>query len=188
MSMCDYEMDPFLKTMVAENEKWIVFHNFKSRRPRTKPRHAPSIRAKLNLHPTKILLSIWWDWKGIIYYELLPKNQTINSEKYCSQLNKTKNWPERAWTEKTLCCIRAMVDRMCFWRPSTNFFTLVEMFWFIHCILLALHPLTIIYLYRSKRPYFYGTLLVKTLLLWDTWKIPPTRNLRNSFSEGLYNY
>ena len=31
------------------------------------------------LHPKKVMLCIWWDWKGILYYELLPENQTINS-------------------------------------------------------------------------------------------------------------
>jgi len=30
------------------------------------------------------MLCIWWDCKGIVYYELLPQNQTINSEKYYS--------------------------------------------------------------------------------------------------------
>jgi len=29
------------------------------------------------------------DWKGILYYELLP-NETINSEKYCFQLDELK--------------------------------------------------------------------------------------------------
>ena len=35
---------------------------------------------------------IWWDWKGVLYYELLPENQTINSNnnKYCSQLDQLK--------------------------------------------------------------------------------------------------
>jgi len=36
------------------------------------------------------MLCIWWDCKGIVYYELLPQNQTINSEKYCSQLGYLK--------------------------------------------------------------------------------------------------
>ena len=35
-------------------------------------------------------MCIWWDWKGDLYYELLPENQTINSNKYCSQLNQLK--------------------------------------------------------------------------------------------------
>ena len=36
------------------------------------------------------MLCIWWDWKGVLYYELLPENQTINSNKYCSQLDQLK--------------------------------------------------------------------------------------------------
>jgi len=32
------------------------------------------------------MLCIWWHWKGIIYYELVPDNQTINSKKYCLQI------------------------------------------------------------------------------------------------------
>ena len=36
----------------------------------------------------KIVLSVWWDWKGMVFFELLPRNQTINSDVYCRQLNK----------------------------------------------------------------------------------------------------
>jgi histone-lysine N-methyltransferase SETMAR len=36
------------------------------------------------------MLCIWWDWKGILYYDLLPRNQTINSDVYCSQLDRLK--------------------------------------------------------------------------------------------------
>ena len=45
---------------------------------------------KAGLHPKKVILCIWWDWKGVLYYELLPENPTINSNKYCSQLNQMK--------------------------------------------------------------------------------------------------
>ena len=34
------------------------------------------------------MLSFWWDFKGIVYFELLPRNQTINSNVYCCQLMK----------------------------------------------------------------------------------------------------
>ena len=36
------------------------------------------------------MLCVWWDWKGVLYYELLPENETINSNKYCSQLDQLK--------------------------------------------------------------------------------------------------
>ena len=36
------------------------------------------------------MLCIWWDWKGVLYYDLLLENQTIHSNKYCSQLDQLK--------------------------------------------------------------------------------------------------
>ena len=43
---------------------------------------------KAELNQKKIILSIWWDWKGMVFFKLLPGNQTINSDVYCRQLNK----------------------------------------------------------------------------------------------------
>ena len=43
--------------------------------------------AKPGLKARKVLLCIWWDWKGIIYYELLLYGQTLNSDLYCQQLD-----------------------------------------------------------------------------------------------------
>jgi len=37
-----------------------------------------------------VLLCIWWDWKGIIYYDLLSSRQAINSKQYCEQLEDLK--------------------------------------------------------------------------------------------------
>ncbi|GFS48368.1 mariner Mos1 transposase [Trichonephila clavipes] len=37
-----------------------------------------------------VLLYIWWDWKGIIHYELLPWGQTLNSGLFCQQLDHLK--------------------------------------------------------------------------------------------------
>jgi len=45
------------------------------------------------------MLCVWWDWKGILYYELLPNNETINSEKYYSQLDELKTAIEQKHPE-----------------------------------------------------------------------------------------
>ena len=50
----------------------------------------PPTTPKAGLNPNKVMLCIWWDWKGVLYYELLPENQTINSNKYCSQSDQLK--------------------------------------------------------------------------------------------------
>ena len=44
--------------------------------------------SKAELHEKKIIPFVWWDWKGVVFFELLPRNQTINSDVYCRQLNK----------------------------------------------------------------------------------------------------
>jgi len=38
----------------------------------------------------KVLLCVWWDWQGIIHYELLPYAQTLNSDLNCQQLDRLK--------------------------------------------------------------------------------------------------
>jgi histone-lysine N-methyltransferase SETMAR len=46
--------------------------------------------AKADLHPKKLMLCVYWDYKGVVYYELLPFGQTIDSSKYCKQVGKLK--------------------------------------------------------------------------------------------------
>ena len=43
---------------------------------------------KAEIHQKKIMLSVWWDYEGILYFELLPRNQTINSNVYVQRLAK----------------------------------------------------------------------------------------------------
>ena len=44
--------------------------------------------SKADIHQKKIMLSVWWDFKGIVFFELLPDNTTINSEVYCDKQDK----------------------------------------------------------------------------------------------------
>ena len=64
------------------------------------PEDLPEPEPKNDLHPKKVMLSVWWDFEGIIYYELLRPNTTIDSKLYCEQLQNLKvalqaNRPER---------------------------------------------------------------------------------------------
>ena len=44
--------------------------------------------SKADIHQKKVMLNVWCDFKGIVYFELLPRNQTINSNVYGRQLMK----------------------------------------------------------------------------------------------------
>ncbi|UYV73889.1 hypothetical protein LAZ67_11001294 [Cordylochernes scorpioides] len=50
------------------------------------PGHASTSTAKPNFHGKKLMLCIWWDQLGVIYYELLQPNETITGERYQQQL------------------------------------------------------------------------------------------------------
>ena len=84
----DNKNTPFLKQIVMSDEKWILYNNVEWKRSWGKRNEPTPTTPKAGFHPNKVILCIWWDWKGVLYYELLPENQTINSNKYCSRLAK----------------------------------------------------------------------------------------------------
>ena len=84
------EKENFLKRLITGDEKWIQYNNITRKRSWCQVDEAPQTIAKAGLHPKKVMLCVWWDCKGIVYYELLPPNETIDSTKYCSQLDKLK--------------------------------------------------------------------------------------------------
>ena len=80
---------PFLKQIVMGEEKCILYNNLEWKRLWGKRNEPPPTKPKAGLHPKKVMC-IWWDWKGVLYYELLLENQKINSNKHCSQLDQMK--------------------------------------------------------------------------------------------------
>lgn len=76
----------FLHRIVTGDEKWIHYDNPKRKKSWGKPGHASTSMAKPNIHGKKLMLCIWWDQHGVIYFELLQPNETINGERYQQQL------------------------------------------------------------------------------------------------------
>jgi histone-lysine N-methyltransferase SETMAR len=44
--------------------------------------------AKREPFAKQVLLCVWWNYEGLIYYELVPDGRTINAEIYSQQLEK----------------------------------------------------------------------------------------------------
>ncbi|XP_020298171.1 histone-lysine N-methyltransferase SETMAR-like, partial [Pseudomyrmex gracilis] len=93
------DIEPFLKRLITGNEKWITYDNNVRKRSWTKRNEAPQTVAKPKLTPRKVMLSVWWDWKGIVHYELLPSGQTIDSNLYCQQLERLRQAIEKTRPE-----------------------------------------------------------------------------------------
>lgn len=82
------EIEPFLKQVVTGDEKWVKCENIKRQKSWKKDDEESQTVAKPGLTAKKIMLCVWWDWKGIIHYEVLQPGQTLNSALYCEQLTR----------------------------------------------------------------------------------------------------
>jgi len=71
------------------------YDNNVRKRSWSKQDEAPQTVAKPGLTPRKVMLYVWWEWKGIVYYELLPLGQSIDSNFYCQQLKRLRQVIER---------------------------------------------------------------------------------------------
>ena len=76
----------FLWRIVTGDEKWIYYDNPKRRKSWVSPGEPSTSTPKRNIHCHKVMLCIWWDMQGPVYYELLNPGETVNAERYRSQL------------------------------------------------------------------------------------------------------
>ena len=93
---------PFLKQILIGGEKWILCNNVEWNSFGDNQNEWSPIITKASLHPEKVMLYIWWDWKGVLYFELLLENQKINSNKCCSQLGQLKATLTEKWVRLIL--------------------------------------------------------------------------------------
>lgn len=93
----------FLHRIITGDEKWIYFTNPNRKRSWVDPGQSTISTPKRNIHGKKVLLCIWWDHKGVLYYELLKPGETVTANVYQHQLIKlnqkvTTKRPE--WAER----------------------------------------------------------------------------------------
>ena len=50
----------------------------------------PDPEPKTDLHPKKIMPSVWWGFQDKIYFELFPPSSIVDSKLYCHQLQNLK--------------------------------------------------------------------------------------------------
>lgn len=114
--------NPFLKQIITGNEKWVIYNNAVRKRSWRKQSEKPLTTPKPGLRQEKIMC-IWWDWKGVVvYYELLPKNVRLNSDKYWAQLEKLKEVISKKHSELVNRCFipSRQCQASCFFDYSRN--------------------------------------------------------------------
>jgi len=64
----------------------FFFENPKRKKSCVDPGAPSTSTARPNRFGRKTMLCIWWDQKGVVYYELLKPGETVNTKRYQQQL------------------------------------------------------------------------------------------------------
>jgi len=75
-----------LHRIVTCDEKWILYDNRRRSAQWLDAKEAPKHMPKPNLHPKKIMVSVWWSNKDIVHYSFTQQGEAINSDKYCQEI------------------------------------------------------------------------------------------------------
>lgn len=78
----------WLDSVVTGDEKWAFYVNIRRKRQWVNAGVPAEREPRQDLHPKKIMLSVFWDSKGVIMFEFLPTNVTITATLYCQQLDR----------------------------------------------------------------------------------------------------
>lgn len=82
---------PFLDRLITGDEKWVLYINVRRKKQWLDRAERPLSDAKADLHQKKIMICVWWDMRGIVHWERLDDNATVNSELYCHQLQRVQD-------------------------------------------------------------------------------------------------
>ncbi|QQP49596.1 Transposase, partial [Caligus rogercresseyi] len=65
---------------------WIYFENLKCNESWVTPGELSTSTPRPTRYGRKTMLCVWWDQKGVIYYELLKPGETVNTQRYRQQM------------------------------------------------------------------------------------------------------
>ena len=77
----------WLDYIITGDEKWIFYVNHINKKQWLNHDDKGIATVRGGHYEKKITLCVWWGTKGVIYWELLPENTTLNSQIYCKQLD-----------------------------------------------------------------------------------------------------
>lgn len=86
MLLLRHERKAFLHRVVTGDEKWIYFQNPKRKKSWVTPGQPSTSSARPDRFGKKTMLCVWWDQKGVVYYELLKPGETVNTDRYRQQM------------------------------------------------------------------------------------------------------
>jgi histone-lysine N-methyltransferase SETMAR len=80
--------DRFIRRIVTSDEKWIYFNNPDKRNQWLDIGQVAQPVPRRERFSKKTLLCVWWNFEGVIHFELLPNGVTVDADLYCAQLDR----------------------------------------------------------------------------------------------------
>ena len=81
----------FIWREALASEKWIVYNNINRKWSWLMQNEVTQTTPKAETHPKNIMLTVWYNYKGVLHFEILPKNQMINSKVFNNSQVQQKN-------------------------------------------------------------------------------------------------
>ena len=78
----------FLDRIFTCDEKWILYKNMHRGSQWLDKDEPPGHFPKRDLHPKKVMITVWWNKTGILHYSFLETGKTITSSSYSQELDK----------------------------------------------------------------------------------------------------
>jgi histone-lysine N-methyltransferase SETMAR len=79
--------DRFWKRIVTCDEKWIFLNNPDKRKQWVYPGQEVAV-VKQDRFGQKVMLCVWWNYQGIVHFELLRDGRAVNATLYSQQLDR----------------------------------------------------------------------------------------------------
>lgn len=78
----------FFNSIVTSDEKWIRYDNATRKRQWLDAGEPLKPTPKSDLHGKKVMFCVWWNSKGLMYFEVLDLGQTVTADLYQDQLDR----------------------------------------------------------------------------------------------------
>ena len=116
-----YQTDPtFLDRIITGDETWVHHYEPESKRTSMEWRHPTSPKTKkfkAEKSAGKVMATIFWDSKGVILLDFLPRGETVNANVYIETLKKLKARIRRVRPDSDMCNVLLQHDNA---RPHTS--------------------------------------------------------------------
>lgn len=79
--------DRFWKRIVTCDEKWVFLYNPDKRKQWVLHDQEAIPVVQQSRFDHKVMICVWWNFEGILHFELIPNGRTINADLYSQQLD-----------------------------------------------------------------------------------------------------